>query len=164
MNAKQARFVEEYLLDLNATQAAIRAGYSAKTAYSQAERLLRNVEVQKAVLEAKTARSEKTGVDATWLLDRLATESTADIADLYSEDGNVKPVHQWPLIWRQGLVAGIEVERIAEGAGTVTKIKISDRIKRLELIGKHIDVQAFKDRVEHTGGVSITVSEEDAGL
>lgn len=164
MNDRQQRFVEEYLLDLNATQAAIRAGYSAKTAYSQGERLLKHAEVQRAILEAKTARSEKTGVDATWLLDRLATESVADIADLYADDGSVKPVKDWPLIWRQGLVAGIEVERIAEGAGTVTKIKISDRIKRLELIGKHIDVQAFKDKIEHTGAMALVVTEEDAGL
>jgi phage terminase small subunit len=161
---KQQRFVEEYLIDLNATQAAIRAGYSARTATSQAERLLRNVDVQRAVCAQKEARSEKTGVDAAWLLTRLAQESIADIADLYAEDGSVKAVKDWPLIWRQGLVAGIEVERIAEGAGTVTKIKISDRIKRLELIGKHIDVQAFKERVEHTGGVTVVVDPKDAAL
>ncbi len=58
LTPRQARFVEEYLLDLNATQAAIRAGYSKKTAYSQGERLLRNVEVAAAVAEAKSARSE----------------------------------------------------------------------------------------------------------
>lgn len=149
LNDKQQRFVEEYLLDLNATQAAIRAGYSAKTAYSQGERLLSHVEVSAAILEAKRGRSDRTKVNADWLLDRLAEESVADIADLYTADGRVKPVHEWPVIWRQGLVAGIDVETIGEGAGHVTKIKISDRIKRLELIGKHIDVQAFKDRVEH---------------
>lgn len=164
MNDKQKRFVEEYLVDLNATQAAIRAGYSAKTAYSQGERLLSHVEVAAAILEAKRGRSERTNVNADWLLDRLATESVADLADLYREDGSVKPVHEWPLIWRQGLVAGVEVERIGEGAGTITKLKISDRIKRLELIGKHIDVQAFKERIEHTGGLTVVVDGKDAAL
>lgn len=164
MNDKQRRFVEEYLIDLNGTQAAIRAGYSAKTAYSQGERLLSHVEVAAAVLEAKRGRSERTNVNADWLLDRLATESVADLADLYREDGSVKPVREWPLIWRQGLVAGVEVERIGEGAGTVTKLKISDRIKRLELIGKHIDVQAFKERIEHTGGLTVVVDAKDAAL
>lgn len=164
MTPKQQRFVEEYLIDLNATQAAIRAGYSAKTAYSQAERLLSNVDVRRAVLEAKTARSEKAGIDAAWLLKRLADEATADVNDLYDESGRIKPVKDWPLIWRQGLVAGLEVETIGEGAGHLTKVKLSDRIKRLELIGKHIDVQAFRDQVAQTGTMSIVISDEDAGL
>lgn len=149
LTPRQQAFVEEYLVDLNGAQAAIRAGYSAKAAKEQAARLLTDANVSAAILERKRDRSERTKVNSDWLLDRLATESVADLADLYREDGSVKPVHEWPLIWRQGLVAGVEVERIGEGAGTVTKLKISDRTKRLELIGKHIDVQAFKDRVEH---------------
>ena len=164
MTPKQQRFVEEYLIDLNATQAAIRAGYSARTANEQGARLLANVSVRSAIAAAKSKRSEETQVNAAWLLARLAQESVADLADLYDERGNVKPVKDWPIIWRQGLVAGVEVETIGAGAGIVTKIKISDRIKRLELIGKHIDVQAFKEKVEVSGQMQITVSAEDAGL
>lgn len=164
MTPKQAAFVREYLIDLNATQAAIRAGYSERTARSIGQENLTKPDIATAIAEAQANRSERTKIDADWLLTRLATESVADIADLYAEDGSVKPVKDWPLIWRQGLVAGIEVERIGEGAGTVTKIKISDRIKRLELIGKHIDVQAFKERVEHTGAINITINQEDAYL
>lgn len=158
MTPKQARFVDEYLIDLNATQAAIRAGYSAKTAYSQGERLLSNVEVRAALMEARQKRSEKTGIDAAWLLTRLAEESTADVADLYDEHGGLKPVKDWPTIWRQGLVAGLDVEEIRQdGAvvGIIRKVKLSDRIKRLELIGRHIDVGAFKDRVEHSGKIEL---------
>lgn len=164
MNDRQRRFVEEYLVDLNATQAAIRAGYSVKTAYSQGERLLRNVEVATAIAAAQADRSKRTRIDADWVLARLGAEVEADLADLYREDGSVKPVHEWPLIWRQGLVAGVEVERIGEGAGTVTKLKISERIKRIDLIGKHIDVQAFKERIEHTGGLTVVVDAKDAAL
>ena len=164
MTPKQQRFVEEYLIDLNATQAAIRAGYSAKTASSQGERLLRNVEVMRAVAEAKAARSEETGINAAWVLKRLADEAFADMADLYDELGRVKPVKEWPLVWRQGLVAGVEVETIGEGAGHVTKIKISERIKRVELIGKHIDVQAFKEKIEHSGTMTVVVDPKDAAL
>lgn len=164
MNDKQRRFAQEYLIDLNATQAAIRAGYSAKTASSQGERLLRNVEVQRAVTEAKAARSEETGINAAWVLKRLADESFADLADLYDELGRVKPVKDWPLVWRQGLVAGIEVETIGEGAGHVTKVKISERIKRVELIGKHVDVQAFKEKIEHSGAMTVVVDPKDAAL
>lgn len=165
--SKQVQFVAEYLLDLNATQAAIRAGYSEKTAYSQGQRLLKNVEVQAALSSAQSDRSERTKIDADWVLSRLADEADADIADLYAEDGSLRPVHEWPIIWRKGLVAGLEVEEVrTEGAvvGTVRKVKLSDRIKRIELIGKHIGVQAFRDQVHQTGSIALTVSPEDAEL
>lgn len=71
LTPKQQRFVDEYLIDLNATQAAIRAGYSAKTADSQASRLLRNVKVSRAIGEAKTTRSERTKLDQDWVLNGL---------------------------------------------------------------------------------------------
>ena len=158
LTAKQALFVEEYLKDLNATQAAIRAGYSEKTAKSQGQRLLTNVDIAKAIDSAKGERSERTKIDADWLLMRLAAEAYADIADLYDQSGALKPVHMWPEIWRKGLVAGIDVHQeyiYVDGDkvpdGVVTKIKLSDRIRRLELIGKHVDVGAFSEKHEHTG-------------
>lgn len=150
MTPKQARFVEEYLKDLNATQAALRTGYSAKSAYSQGQRMLKDREVEAAVEAAREKRSQKAGIDAAWLLERLAAEATADAADLYDEAGNLKHVKDWPLIWRQGLVQGIEVEQIGD-VGSVRKIKLDSRVKRLELIGKHIGVKAFSDIVEHKG-------------
>lgn len=164
MTPKQQRFVDEYLIDLNATQAAIRAGYSAKTANEQGARLLANVSVRNAVSEAKAKRSKETGIDAAWVLSRLAAEAFADLADLYDEHGRVKPVKDWPLVWRQGLVAGIEVETIGEGAGHVTKVKISERIKRVELIGKHVDVQAFKEKLEVAAAMTLVIDPKDAAL
>jgi phage terminase small subunit len=165
---KQQRFVEEYLIDLNATQAAIRAGYSADTAYSIGNENLSKPEIADAIIVAKAKRSERTGIDAAWLLTRLADEAEADLSDLYDEAGALKPVKDWPVIWRKGLVGGIKAieERDERGnvVGMIREVKLSDRVKRLELIGKHIDVQAFKDRVEHSGGVSLIVSPEDAGL
>ncbi len=71
LTPRQARFVEEYLLDLNATQAAIRAGYSKKTAYSQGQRLLKHVEVAAAIQKAQEARSERTKIDQDWVIERL---------------------------------------------------------------------------------------------
>lgn len=167
LTSKQQRFVEEYLIDLNGKQAAIRAGYSERAAEVTASRLLSNVKVAAAVAEQKEARSERTQVNADWVLARLAMEADADLADLYDDNGNLLPVKEWPLIWRQGLVAGVETVREKGEGGdlsSVDKIKISDRVKRLELIGRHIDVQAFKDKVEHSGEMSINVLPEDAGL
>lgn len=154
LNDKQRRFVHEYLIDLNATQAAIRAGYSPKTAHSQGPRLLENDEIQAALDEARQERSEKTKIDAAWVLTRLAEEATADVGDLYHADGHLKPIHEWPKIWRQGLVAGIDVEEISvEGVkmGEIKKIRLSDRIKRLELIGKHVRVNAFQEVLQIKG-------------
>lgn len=158
LTPKQARFVQEYLLDLNQTQAAIRAGYSEKTAAEQASRLLTNVKVAEAIQAAMKARSERTQIDADWVLKRLARDATADLADLYTEHGTLKPVHEWPIAWRTGLVAGIETvqERDgedAEGNATVRKVKLLDRTKLVELIGKHVEVGAFKEKVEHSGEI-----------
>jgi len=156
MSPKQQRFVDEYLIDLNATQAAIRAGYSERSAEVTAHRLLSNAKIAAAVAAAQTDRSERTKIDADWVLTRLAEEADADVADLYDDHGQLKPVKDWPLIWRKGLVAGIDTlrEKIGEdedGApeyATVQKVKLSDRIKRIELIGKHVGVQAFKDNLD----------------
>lgn len=168
MTPKQLRFVEEYLIDLNATQAAIRAGYSAKTAKQQGQRLLTNADVQAAVAEAQAARSEKTGIDAAWVLARLGNELIADLADIYDDQGALKPIHEWPLIWRQGLIAGVETgeERDENGEviAIVRKVKLSDRVKRIELAGKHVNVQAFKDKIEQSGELTINVLPEDAAL
>jgi phage terminase small subunit len=158
LTPKQQRFVEEYLVDLNATQAAVRAGYSEKTANQQGSRLLANVGVAQAIQSKQAKRLERAGIDAEWVLQRLALEADADLADLYEENGALKPVKEWPLVWRKGLVAGIETqqefEQTEEGkrpAGVIHKVKLSDRIKRLELIGKHVTVGAFSDRHEHSG-------------
>jgi len=158
LTAKQEAFVREYLIDLNATQAAIRAGYSATTAHSAGPRLLDNVDVATAIDEARNERATETRIDAAWVLKRLAAEAEADVADLYGDDGKLKPIRDWPKIWRQGLVSGIETEQLFEGhgedrerIGTLRKIRLSDRVKRLELIGKHIGVKAFEETINVTG-------------
>ncbi|MET3853050.1 terminase small subunit [Rhizobium sp. OAE497] len=158
MTPRQERFVDEYLKDLNGTKAAIRAGFSRHSAKDQASQMLANPEIAAAVDAAKVARSHRTGIDADWVLTRLAEEVEADLADLYNDDGSLLPVEEWPLIWRQGLVSGFDVEELFGGkgeerkqVGIVRKLRLSDRLKRLELIGKHINVNAFQDTVEVRG-------------
>lgn len=166
LTPKQEAFVREYLRDLNATQAAIRAGYSAKTAKQQGARLLTNVDVLAALASAQERRSERVKVDADWVLARLAHEAEADLADILDGAGAIKAVSDWPLIWRQGLVAGIDVhEEMVDGAkvGQTVKVKLSDRIKRIELIGKHVSVQAFREQVglsDPNGGPIQTITNE----
>ena len=80
LNDKQLRFAQEYTIDLNATQAAIRAGYSTKTAYSQGQRLLKKDEIQDAIREANRKRSEATGITAEWVLTGIAEIATREDA------------------------------------------------------------------------------------
>ena len=158
LTAKQARFVDQYLIDLNATQAAIRAGYKKHTAGQIGHELLKKPEIIDAIDAAKIARSERTKIDADWVLKRLADEADADLADLYDDNGDLLPVEDWPLIFRQGLVSGVEIEALYDGEGEdriqighVKKIKLTDRVRRLELIGKHIRVNAFQEQVQIKG-------------
>jgi len=162
---KQTLFVHEYLVDLNATQAAIRAGYSKDSAKAIGCENLTKPDIADAITEAKAERIEKVKIDANWVLERLAAEVNADLAEIYDENGGILPLKDWPMIWRQGLVSGIDVAQLAniEDGGTITKIKISDRIKRIELIGKHIDVNAFATNVQHSGKDGNPIMVESAG-
>jgi len=158
LTPKQFRFAEEYLVDLNATKAAIRAGYSEDTAGSQGHDLLKKPEMQAAIETMRAERSRITNIDAAWVLTRLAQEAFADVSDLYEESGALKPVHEWPMVWRTGLIAGIEtaqefetVDGEKQSVGIVHKIKLSDRLKRIELLGKHVNIKAFSDQLAITG-------------
>lgn len=158
LTPKQQRFVAEYLVDLNATQAATRAGYSAKTARQAGTENLSKPAIAGAIAAAQASRAERTQVDADWVLRRLHSETMADLAELFDAEGRLRPVADWPDVWRRGLVVGIESfeeyagrgeERTA--VGLVRKIKLSVRVKHVELIGRHVDVRAFVTRHEHTG-------------
>ena len=144
---KQELFAREYLKDLNGTQAAIRAGYSEKTANEQASRLLANVNVQKFVAELKSARVEQTGIDAAYVLRRLVEIDQMDVLDILLQNGELKPIKDWPKVWRTTLSGMDVVEMVsADGAALLKKIKWPDKVKNLELLGKHVSVQAFKEQ------------------
>lgn len=159
LTPKQARFVEEFLVDLNATKAAVRAGYSDKFADRQASQLLAIPELAAAIDAAKAQRSIETGVDSGWVLRRLVAEAEADLADLFRPGTNdLLPVEEWPQIWREGLVSSADVEALFEGVGKdrvqighTKKLRLSDRLRRIELIGKHVCVNAFQETTQHRG-------------
>lgn len=157
LTPKQQRFVEEYLIDLNATQAAIRAGYSEKTAYSVGHENLKKPEIQKAIEEAQNKRTEQTQIDAAYVLRRLVEIDQMDVLDIMDDKYCLKPIGEWPKIWRQ-YISNIENLEEFEGFGEdrtqigwLKKIKWPDKTKNLELLGKHVSVGAFKDKIEHSG-------------
>ncbi len=160
LTPKQAEFARQYLLDLNATQAAIRAGYSAKTAQEQASRLLSNVMVRRLVEDLQKARSESTGVTA----DRVISE-LARIAF-----GNQRAVMRWGAggvtLRESSELTDDEAALVSEVAETVSaagnglKLKTHDKVKALELLGKHLGM--FVDKVEHSGAIAGGLAERMA--
>ena len=150
LTPKQQRFVEEYLIDLNATQAAIRAGYSERTADSIGLQLLRKTQVAKAIQDAQSTRSERVQIDADYVLKRLVEIDQMDVLDIMDDQMKIRPVSEWPKVWRQ-YVINLENLELSDGEGCFKKIKWPDKVKNLELIGKHVSVGAFKDKIEHSG-------------
>ncbi|MDI2595010.1 terminase small subunit [Pseudomonas sp. 681] len=171
LTAKQRQFVVEYLIDLNATQAAIRAGYSARGAKDQAWQLMQRPEITGAIELAKEERSKRVQVDADYVLQRLTDIDQMDFIDILEDDMSFKPVRQWPKIWRQYL-SGFDIAEMFEGAGkdrdmvgVLKKIKWPDKVKNLELLGKHVSVNAFRDQIglgDPSGG-PIKVATADLG-
>ena len=150
---KQEMFCREYLIDLNATQAAIRAGYSVKTANRIAAQNLSKLDIQNRIAELKAKRNEDVGIDADYVLRRLVEIDQMDVLDILNEDGSLKPISSWPKAWRTSLT-GLDISTTIqnfdeETAETILKkVKWPDKVKNLELLGKHIKVQAFKEQVE----------------
>lgn len=147
MTVKRHRFVAEYLVDLNATQAAIRAGYAKKGAKDQAYQLMQIPEVAQAIEQAMCERNKRLQVDADYVLQRLTEIDQLDLADIFDLDGKLMPIRQWPLIWRQ-MVKEVDMK--------TGKVKFHDKLRALELIGKHVNVNAFREQVNHTGNIKLT--------
>lgn len=156
---KQELFCREYLIDLNATQAAIRAGYKESTAQEQSSRLLSNVMVQSYILELKQQRNERNKIDADYVLKRLTEIDQMDVADILNHNGDLLPIKEWPKVWRTTL-SGLDIAIMGSGdtEAIMKKIKWPDKVKNLELLGKHVDVQAFKEKTETTINVVDEVS------
>lgn len=146
---KQELFCREYLTDLNATQAAIRAGYSKKTARVTAAQSLAKPNIQDRIQELMNKRNERNKIDADYVLKRLIEIDEMDVADILNDDMSIKPVSQWSQSWRRTL-QGVDIIYLASNADTETfikKIKWPDKVKNLELLGKHIKIQAFKQHI-----------------
>lgn len=153
LTAKQQRFVVEYLIDLNATQASIRAGYSKRTAGQIGDENLKKPQIAQAIKEAMDFRNQRTQINADYVLNRLVEIDQLDVLDILRDDMSFKPLSEWPKGWRQYLV-GFDIAEMFEGSGEdrsmvglMKKIKWPNKVKNLELLGKHVNVNAFRDQV-----------------
>ena len=138
LTPKQQRFIDEYLIDLNATQAAIRAGYSKNSARQIGDENLSKPVIAAAVAKAKKERSEATKIDATWVLKQAVelhqrcmqeirpTRNPKTRKQLYDDNGNA-----------------------------LFTFNAAAANRALELIGKHTEIGAFKERIEVSSGLSL---------
>ena len=145
LTLKQARFVSEYLKDLNATQAALRCGYSEKTARVQGARLLTNVAIAKAVAAGEAIQIEANKISAGRTLEETRRISYSSATVFFDAHGNFIPVAQWTPEMAAA-VSRIEVvkKNVTAGDGhtdTVVKLWFWNKVQALELLFKHLGLE-----------------------
>lgn len=157
LSPKQRRFVAEYLVDLNATQAAIRAGYSERTARSIGQENLTKPDIRRAIEEAESEHLERVGVRASAVLEELARLGFSNMLDYLNISRDGEPYVDLSEMTREqaAAVQEVTVEDYLEGRGEDArevrrvKFKLVDKKGPLELLGKHLKL--FTERHEHTG-------------
>ena len=159
LTEKQQRFIDEYLIDLNATQAAIRAGYSVKTAREQASQNLTKLNIQQAISEKMAERSKRTGVNQDRIvleLAKIAFVNAADVID--SDDATIKA---GATADDTAAIQSVKVKVIPtkEGEGVEREIRLNDKLKALELLGKHLGM--WNDKLDVNLNIPVVISEED---
>jgi len=152
LDGKQLRFCQEYIVDLNATQAAIRAGYSQKTAGSQGHDLLKKPEIEAEIQRLADKRTERVEIRADDVLRETYLLATSDLAAAFNDDGSLKPIKDIPPHIRRA-ISSVEVDELFEGRGEdrehvgyTRKIRLWDKVKTLELLGKHL--RLFSDTLK----------------
>jgi phage terminase small subunit len=161
LTAMQEAYAQEYTkCPENQTQAAINAGFSPNTAAVKASVMMRDERIQKRIAELMEERNKRLRVSADYVLLRLVEIDQMDVIDILNDDGTLKPIREWPKIWRTTL-SGFDLSSTIMNMDETSietilkKIKWPDKVKNLELIGKHVDVNAFKERLEVSGTVTI---------
>ena len=153
MTKKQKLFCEEYMIDLNGTQAAIRAGYSPDTAYSIASELLKNPEVRARIDAEMATRSRRTGINADRVIRELARVAFVNAPDVL--DVTNATVKAGATADDTAVIASVKVKRKsgADFEEVEREIRLADKLKALEILSKHLGM--LTDKVEHSGSVEV---------
>jgi phage terminase small subunit len=156
VHQRRTRFVKEYLLDQNATRAAIAAGYSEKTAGAQASRLLKDVNVRQAIDDQNAKVNAELDVSVERVKRELARLAFYDPLAFWNPNGTAKPLHEVDEDARRA-IAGLDVAELFSGdgadrnlSGYVKKFKLADKGANLERLGRHLAM--FTDKVEFNVG------------
>ena len=173
LTAMQEAYCQSYIkTPENHTQAAINAGFSPNTAAVKASVMMRDERIQKRIAELMEERNKRMRVSADYVLMRLVEIDQMDVLDILNDDGGMKPIAEWPKVWRTSLsamdIATIKTTQaslqkengeadlsVEDVEHILKKVKWPDKVKNLELIGKHVDVNAFKERLDVNVNVTI---------
>lgn len=170
LTPKQERFVAQYLIDLNATQAAIRAGYSEKTATEQGSRLLTNVKVQEAIAKGQNKTAAKLEITKERIVEELAKIGFSNMLDYMRAGTDGDPYLDFSSLTREqaAALAEVTVEDFKDGRGEdardVRRIKFKLHDKKGALVDMAKMLGFMIEKHEHSGEISLTVSQEDAEL
>ena len=158
LTEKQKRFVEEYLIDLNATQAAIRAGYSVKTANEQGAQNLAKLSIKEEISKAMAERSKRTGINQDRVIMELAKIAFINANDLIDpSDASVRSNASKDDL---ACIQSVKVKQSFSDKGDITEreVKLNDKMKALELLGKHLGM--WKDKVELEGELGVNIIDD----
>lgn len=157
LTAKQKKFCEQYVIDCNGTQGAIRAGYSKNTAYSIAEQLLRKLEVKEYIQKLQAEIEERSRVKADDVINELAKIAFSDVGKIFTTDNRILDVTQMEENQTRA-IQSVEVDELREGdmtIGTTKKVKLYDKIRALEALGKHFGIFERDNKQKATGVVTV---------
>ncbi len=164
LNERQAAFVREYLVDFNATQAAIRAGYSEKTAGSQGERLLRNAEIQKAIDAGKASVCKRNEVTVDRIVQELERIAFGDLKNSVKWDGNKTVICASDELSPDvsATIASIEEDERDTPHGTHRKVKVKhwDKLRALELLARYKGMLVDRKEISGKGGGPVQVEQK----
>ena len=158
LTEKQQRFVDEYLIDLNATQACIRAGYSPKYADREGHKLVENSRVSEAISKAMAERSRRTGINQDRIVQELARIAFVKITDVVDPDGEINTNAS------DDDLACIESYKVEDsdsvnGSSSKREVKLASKIKALELLGKHVGM--WNDKIQVDVSIPVFGGEDD---
>lgn len=159
LTKKQQLFVDEYLIDLNATQAAIRAGYSVDTAREIGCENLTKPNIQEAIAKVMAERSKRTGINQDRVVLELAKIAFVKMTDIVDSQGRIKSDAS------SDDLACIESVKYKEsesdtGSSVEREVKIASKMKALELLGKHLGM--WNDKIDVNVAIPVVISGEEA--
>lgn len=170
LSERQKRFCEEYIIDLNGTKAYMRAGYKPKNnnvSCVQSSKLLSNANITAYIHELRTKQQEITGITANKVLTELAKIGFSNIKDYLSYDAEGVEFKSSEEVNNSEVISSIESQKTITRSGgqgenkeeterVNFKLKLYDKVKALELLGKHLDI--FNEKTQNSNPVPVSVN------
>lgn len=153
LNLREKIFVKEYAVDLNATRAAIAAGYSERSASVTGARLITKAKVKNEIEKAMKEKMERAEINQDWVIRRYAAIAGTDKRQFFNNDGTLKPVREWTEEMA-ACVSSLDIQELSGEDGKsamIKKLRLLDSRAALDSIARHLGM--FVDKVEHSGSV-----------